>query len=408
MAQPNALIGMTVLLTALSACVTIDADPASTVAGPATLSAPLATDTALPGLEHRIQQTPLCFRVQNPSPSLPSPSTTYHLRGTLFHKGPARADAIAFVLLHGGGWEARSFMLNSEHPLPLTLADAGYAVITYDRLGQGDSRPATSGPAQGWAFLDHLDMLHQLIGHLRQGTATVMENDGCAASHERTPPFDRIVLSGLSLGGALVGHYAGAYGDVDAVIPMDWSNQGSNPALTAFIARSLTTIDQDGYAIFPTPGEDCRSLIFHEPGADPTLVNGTCGSPFRRTAASELTSLVEVTLQANAQVPNVPAKVAVLLTWADESFVFKPANDQLPDSRRAEYDYWKANCPCAEKVETWTQEKAGHAMHMHKTAPTWTTRVLEFLDTNGLAPAASGQEPQAVATRLPGTTAPSG
>ena len=383
MAQYGFLLGALMIATALSACVQNAAE------APPVSAANLAGDPRNPQAGEQgdggVKQTPACFSVTNPPRETGLPPTTYAMRGTLFSRGPLRADSVVIVFLHGGGWDAASWLRNPEHAMPVALAESGYAVITYDRLGQGDSRPAQSGPAQGWTFPDHADTLHQLVAHLRAGTATKFDGSSCDASAKLGPAVEKVVLTGVSLGGALVDLYATRFGDVQAIIPQDWSNMGpANPEPFVYIGRALTMLDADGYALFPSTKDDCRKLIFHEPGTKTGLVDQVCLGAFRRTAASELTNLGEAMALTKDNVKNVSASTAVLLTWADQSLPFKPLNNQLPDPRKGEYEMWRTDCPCRANVETWTQKDAGHGMHMHQSAPSLTARIIEFLEAHGL------------------------
>jgi hypothetical protein len=69
----------------------------------------------------------------------------------------------------------------------------------------------------------------------------------------------------------------------------------------------------------------------------------------------------------------------VLLAWADHDFFF-------PES--SETDYWKGHCGC--DVESWTQPDSGHAFVAHRSMPTFTTEVVTWLASKGLAPETGG------------------
>ena len=63
----------------------------------------------------------------------------------------------------------------------------------------------------------------------------------------------------------------------------------------------------------------------------------------------------------------------VLMAWADHDFFFPEGN---------ETQYWKAHCSC--DVETWTQRESGHAFVAHKSMPTFTAAVVDWLSSRGL------------------------
>ena len=67
----------------------------------------------------------------------------------------------------------------------------------------------------------------------------------------------------------------------------------------------------------------------------------------------------------------------VLLAYMDHDF-FWPS-----DKQAAETKYWMANCGC--DVEAWTQSGTGHAFVAHRSMPTFTSKVVAWLASKGLA-----------------------
>ena len=72
--------------------------------------------------------------------------------------------------------------------------------------------------------------------------------------------------------------------------------------------------------------------------------------------------------------PDIP----ILLAFEDPDFFFPS------DKNAEEFKYWQENCGC--DVEAWTQAETGHGLFVHTTMPAFTSKVIDWLNSKGLAP----------------------
>ena len=313
----------------------------------------------------------IAFVVFNPGDPLPST-----LSGVRYHQGRV-ARKTAIVLVHGSAFGHEIWDFDADASVARNLARAGYVVIAYDRLGVGAS-PYERPKGFGYALTieNHRDMLHQVVAQVKDGSYTVTRQGGDAEPAEA--PSTTVVLIGHSAGGAIVGGYAGKYGDVAAVVQASWSNSPS-PATLALVASvvlpQLATGD-DYFDFFGGSAEYCREFTLYMPGMDPARAAAFCAPPFPRDPAGAFVSLRAAVAANKLFIRQVGSRLPVLLTWAREDF---PVPQGAQD---AETRYWIENCGC--DVESWTQEDAGHAFQVHLSMPTFTDEVVSWLHSRGL------------------------
>src|SRR6266852_3998144 len=129
-----------------------------------------------------IQRSTVCFSVKNGA-DVNSSSLT----GTLFHRGHYTSASKVILLNHGTAsnrsqWDGGAAGDASPQTARL-LASAGYVVITYDRLGFGES--VYSADARTLTQLNAVFMMNQVITQIRTGTFTrtrVSDDDHPAAA----------------------------------------------------------------------------------------------------------------------------------------------------------------------------------------------------------------------------------
>src|SRR5260370_2209505 len=138
------------------------------------------------GDDHRdsdgIQRSIVCFSVKNGTDV-----NSFSVTGTLFHRGRYTSVSKVILLNHGtasnrGQWDGGAAG-DASPQIARLLASAGYVVITYDRLGFGQSVYA-GDPRTLTQFNSGL-MMHQRITHTRTGTFTrtrVSEDDHSTAA----------------------------------------------------------------------------------------------------------------------------------------------------------------------------------------------------------------------------------
>lgn len=153
------------------------------------------------------------------------------------------------------------------------LAERGYASLTIDRIGTGDS---SHPPAAEVTIQSNAEALHQVVQALRAGSMT------------RSAP--KIVITvGRSLAGPIVAREAAEYGDVDGVIVQSFlfSNQQPKfaefattlepaqlePRLAARPVGYLTTRPSTRSAYFLTGTTD-PVVVAHEEATRDTLTSG--------------------------------------------------------------------------------------------------------------------------------------
>ena len=156
------------------------------------------------------------------------------------------------------------------------------------------------------------------------------------------------------------------------------SDQGFPPAGAAYLVT--TPLPQlaggnDSANLFPTP-QDCQTALFYTPGVLSSLVAEFCRSTVP-TPAGELAGAGKALAENLAADQRVGPGLPVLLAWEDHDFFFPN------DRQTAETQYWMAHCGC--DVQSWTESATGHAFTAHLSMPTFTSQVLAWLASKGLA-----------------------
>lgn len=341
-----------------------------------------------------VQETEVCFDVRNPGDPADSQVT-----GTLFHTDRYASTSTALFLLHGmvaerSAWNGGGPELPGLPPMATNLAREGYGVFTIDRLGHAES------PYDGSGFALTSDgavaRAHQMVQQIRSGDFDVSSG----ACNDREPNTDlpgaaNVVLMGFSYGGGLVGSYATRYDDIDGVVPIAWSNQGTSSRLVQhaqeFIIPQMElgqdhvnffAADEDGFS------HDCEELMMYAPGTTPYHLERICGPEYygnleeRTTPSGEFGSLIDMMAQTRENIGNVGSTPA-LLVFADQDVFFPPADTgHEPDVVTPEIEMWENRCNC--DVSFAFQEDAGHASWYHKSARDVVDDVTDWLASRGL------------------------
>lgn len=321
----------------------------------------------------------VCFSVHNEGD--PEASSVHGLR---YSVGEPNAETPVIVLVHGhsvtrGLWDA-----SPDFSVARNFARAGYLVIAYDRLGYGHSpyqRPRGAGYTLTWS--SQRAMLHEVVDQVKAGSYTFGATGSCSASGAivglRSPT---VIVIGISAGGAIVSGYPGTYRDVAAAIQVGWSNQGLASDALLYVGQTLGPQYAKGndYAtLFPTE-EGCRKALVSPPSVHPSF-DGTCrrdgvvGVP---APAGEVGGFLRTHVENLEAIKQVGPDIPILLVFQDPDFFFSP------DKNAEETTYWQQNCGC--DVEAWTQAQTGHGLWMHTTMPGFTSKVIAWLHSKGLAP----------------------
>jgi pimeloyl-ACP methyl ester carboxylesterase len=333
----------------------------------------------------------VCFTVNNLGD--PVAST---VRGTLIRSRKTfRSGSTALLLQHGAvsersAWSGGAPVVEGTHDMARSLARKGYAVFAIDRLGYGES-PYQRPPGSGLRLTPdgYIEMTHQMVGHIRAGSYTDCAGEAAGRGAAR------VVLSGFSSGGAIVEGYATRHHDIDAIIPMAWSNQPQLSAvfqslvfevLVPQLAAGKDYIEffldgADGYS------ESCERAFFYPPGVRHDALEQFCGRDYYAQTAWPTPSgeAALPALQANtaATIRNVGPTPA-LLVFSDRDALF-PGPDHRgtdPDLVTPEIAMWRHGCNC--DLSVYIQPNAGHVGLFHRTSRQLTRRILHWLHDHDL------------------------
>jgi pimeloyl-ACP methyl ester carboxylesterase len=287
------------------------------------------------------------------------------------------------VLVHGNSVTHAFWDVHPDFSVARRLAQAGYLVVTYDRLGYGNS-PYRRADGAGYSLTlsSQRSMLHEIVGQMKAGAYGIAPAGSCAGAGPAVGVASTsVVIVGHSAGGAIVSGYPGRFHDVAAMVQAGFSNQGI-PAEAGLYLASVwapqAAAGKDYWAIAPTVA-DCERAVLYRPGLLSSIFPDVCRPPsFGEAPAGEAAGLGRVIAENDFAIHQVGAGIPVLLAWEDHDFFF-------PESTaRSETAYWKAHCGC--DVESWTQQDTGHALVAHRSMPTFTTEVVAWLARKGLGP----------------------
>src|SRR3954467_364730 len=212
----------------------------------------------------RIVDVPVAFQVQNTNTSqvpCASDGATYVVRGHLTGprsaiEGPGpRTVTLYYEGFESGEWNWR-FRRVPGYDYAAELAKLGHASVTIDQVGYG-----ASGHPEGWltCFGAQADIAHQIIQQLRRRG------------------FQKVVLAGHDIGGAMAEIEAYSYHDVDGLMLFTWQDQGQTPYLLQTFADANARCAAAGdpaYVYFPHL-EDWPMLL---PNSEPAVVAGAVAS----------------------------------------------------------------------------------------------------------------------------------
>jgi pimeloyl-ACP methyl ester carboxylesterase len=335
-----------------------------------------------------IQRSTVCFSVKNGTDVNSSAVT-----GTLFHRGRYTAASKVILLNHGtasnrGWWDGGAAGDASPQTARL-LASAGYVVITYDRLGFGES--VYAGDPRTLTQFNSVLMMHQVITQIRTGTFTrtrVSEDHrpaaACPTGTQARFGMATVIIGGHSSGGVQVMNYATRYHDIAAVIVFNSAGPPTSPAGNDLFSRVVNPQVAAGlpyvYFFGPDPSgisADCLALVFYEPGADAEVYNTNCANQNRGlTPVGDITTGIRSGTLARIGQHLMGSTPLLLLISDHDAFVNVSAQDQ-------QVSFFRQNADAT----TLIQPNAGHASMFHRTAPQAVAGIVDWLASKGLAPA---------------------
>jgi len=335
-----------------------------------------------------IQRSTVCFSVRNGT-DVNSSSIT----GTLYHRGAYSSASKVILLNHGTAstrlqWDGGAAGDASPRTARL-LASAGYVVITYDRLGFGES--VYSGDPRTLTQLNSVFMMNQVITQIRTGTFTrarVSDDDdhraaSCPTGTQARFGMPSVVIGGHSSGGVQVMNYATRYHDVGAVIIFNSAGPPQSPAARDLNSRVVNpqVAANAPYIYLFGPGPsgistDCLNLTFYQPGADPEVYNTNCANQNRLlTPFGDQTTAIRGSTLARIGQHLLGATPLFFLISDHDAFVNPADQDQQVAFFRASAD-----------TTTLIQPNAGHNSMFHRSAPQGVDGIVAWLASKGLAP----------------------
>lgn len=283
-----------------------------------------------------------------------------------------------------------------------SLADAGFVVIAYDRLGYGRSPYTGIGGPDALTVTAQQSALHDLVTALHAGSYQL----GRALCRPGDPGIrttyasSRVALIGHSAGGFVVSSYPGRYHDVVAMVQANAPSglqsltPPGNAAITSVIGgqsspphgagddRYGTVGDsrQDrqppaaprGYGYVPGPDRvPCEEFTLWRPTAVREVATVMCApQASAATPEGEGNSYYWQAPPNNALIRQTGA-IPVLLAGGDHD-VIMPG-----DANALELSAWKGACGC--DVSQFVLTDTAHAFMAHDTLPQWIDHAVTWL-----------------------------
>lgn len=318
----------------------------------------------------------VCFSVHNGTDA--RASTLFGQRYTV---GRVSARTPAIVLVHGVASSTANWDFTRRVSVARRLARAGYAVISYDRLGFARSRYRGTGASI--TTPNQRAMLHEVVRSVRRGSYALGRRSSCARTRRAAPGASRrVVIVGHSAGGAIVEGYPGIYHDVDAMVQADWSDfpplsGAPAPAAPPEVGTQLAA--GKDYIAFFANRQECESFNEYTPGAFAGVMRIACNPrDFVLTPAGEFLGFEQLRAQ-NRDAIKHTGRIPVLLTWGDHDYIFPP------DSAAADLKYWVDSCGGCDVTATF-YPRTGHLFMAHRSLGDWIRDVTAWLASRGVTP----------------------
>jgi pimeloyl-ACP methyl ester carboxylesterase len=325
----------------------------------------------------KVVSRPITFQVRNVNGSIlpcPSDGAAYEVRGHLIgpasEVGPGASARSRSVTLYlhdfSFGEFFWSFRAVPRYDYAAAMARAGHASVIVDRLGYGSSgHPEGDQTCLG----ADADVAHQMIGKLRSGDYVVEGGE--------SPRFDRVALAGHSVGALIANLEAFSFDDIDGLVAMSYTPQVTQQAFEQFYASRIVCgaggepSQQGGPGEYAYIGQtdaefDGRAFYSAEPA-----VRGIATRLRARDPCGDSASIVDALVQDLKSLSQV--KVPVLVVCGRE--------DSVTPSFAC--PYLKRRYVASSDVSLVFVPKAGHALTLERTAPTFRRRVAKWLSAHG-------------------------
>jgi pimeloyl-ACP methyl ester carboxylesterase len=270
---------------------------------------------------------------------------------TVYHHGSGDGDSFHFRAIHGYDWITE-------------MARLGHASLAFDQVSYGTSDLLDGNQI---CLGSGADITHQIIGKLRTGDY--------AAAGRAGPRFSRVALGGQSGGGLAVEIEAYSFHDIDALIVLDWGNEGFIPQAAGPLAQFGVRCAQGGEPKRPgAPGgyayvfKHTTDVIFYN--AEPA-VQRAFAVAYERDPCGIVGSAVEaVALTNHVLLPTVT--VPVLVAFGDHD-IFPPGT---PEAQRVAF-------AGTDDLTITTIARSGHTLMLQRTAPAVRALVSNWLLRRG-------------------------
>lgn len=368
-------------------------------AGPPAPSTSSASTALLPFDAIAVETTDACIPITVGAADFPS-----QVVGTLFRPEQQENGTRLVLLAPGNGFTREYFDggiwqygVANGTTLPRALARAGYAVLTIDRPGMGDSRFDTP---QGGMLLttdEQALILDQVVEALKEGAYGTGDCNAPTPSTIRSP---HVIVGGHSFGGLLSLLHATRYGGVDGYVALQIATFGvsSENAQNAVTCQATASPEDYGYAFCPGDpltgegpvSESCLNLLTVPERMPMQIRDEVCRNenlrPEGRGAFADLTARF---FEINSRVP-VAADVPMLMLFAEFDGALNNGADHGDQSNRDNtIQLWSTMCPCADQFEHHTLRDTGHLAAYYTNYEETNERVLSFLAQHDLGPVAS-------------------
>jgi pimeloyl-ACP methyl ester carboxylesterase len=288
------------------------------------------------------------FTVNNPL----EPDSAYEIHGRMAL--PEGTCGGVLLLQHGlsyGAW-GWDFPIEPEtYSTMRSLADAGFASVTIDRLGYGESAHPNGHllTVEGYA-----DMTRQMMDQLRMGTY----------SADSTPAFGKVGLVGHSAGTEISETTAALFG-ADALIATAYHHFPSQRIVTDFFTGDFVRAAQDDYEEFGGDEAGRTEYMYHLPNADPAIVA-------KDNELRNLTPSGEVFTIGPQPSRYVMHRITAptLLVLAEHDILFEVSFAELEEAMFAS----------VEDMTTMIVPDAGHSFMLHENADDTNQRMIDWLE----------------------------
>jgi len=296
----------------------------------------------------------------------PADATAYNVVGELCSRGSIHHKTVQ-IALHGATYSHLywDFPFQPEtYSYARRATEAGYAVLSLDRIGIGQS---DHPPAEAVTIEANAYVVHQIVQALRGGDLVVPSFGRVQA--------ERVALIGHSLGSVISMQEAGTYGDVDGVV-LTGVTHNVTPVLGDILSSLYpANLDPhfagrdipDGY-LTSLPG--LRTIFYQAPFFDPQVVAVDDQNKETVTTAELATAVPALGLSAFIHAP-----VLVVVGDFDAAFCTAPSCS-ASGSLASEPGFYPADA-CAEAVAI---PDTGHHLNLHYSAPVTYGVILDWFD----------------------------